>query len=430
MLGLNWLRICRAHWVTIALATVTCLLTALMVARSLPKTYVGSARVEADNLEPDPLTGKYLSRTVLSRFSETQTAIIGDPLVTEPAALKLGYVISPPGGDTSNPAYLRSLRSSARGVSQQTDVRWDANAPFFDINFFSDSPQDAQHGAAIVREVYLDRMLEVRRKNDLERLETIREEGAKVASALDSAMKRKRDFEQANNVHLFDDNSDSISLALQALSGSPRLAQEAAARRVPRNQQAFGQIASLDAALASAQIQLGPNHPTVLALQARRAALVAQAVNPAASAGSAPQVVGTAGAITAQTARLLEDRGKLQPARLIASEVSVLSQRAIVLTGQAAVLQQAIASSHTGLKPIGDATASPKPVSPNIPVIAALALVIGFVLGVQISVVIELLNRRVRGADDLDDLDVPVLVAYNRKKVYQTDTGEPEPLVA
>ncbi|MCJ2180040.1 hypothetical protein [Novosphingobium album (ex Hu et al. 2023)] len=402
---------------------------ALAVAYRLPKTYEGKARVHADFASPDPATGKGvpMSRAVASHFADTQTAIIEDPIVSEPVALKLGYVISPPAGNTNDPAYLRSLRSSARAIADQTVVEWDGTGMYFNILFYAETPEDARKGADAVREVYLARMLEMRRQKDLLRLDALQEENARLVAALDRAAQRKRDFEKANGIHLFDDETDAIENTLRALSGNQRALRTDTPARPAIDQGNFAQIARIDAALSAAQMQLGPNHPTVLALRSQRAALAAQTATAVAS-GATPQYLDSAGALTAQTTRLLEERGKLQAARLIANEVSVLSQQATTLASETSELKRKIASNHIGLKPIGPAKAPAKPVRPKIPLIGGIALALGLVLGVQISVVFELLNRRVRGTDDLADLGVPILVAYNHKKVDQPEA--PVSLVA
>lgn len=429
MLGLNWSRICRAHWTTILLAATTSVIVALGIAYKLPKTYEGKARVHADFVTPDPATGKGmpLSRAISSMFAGTQAAIVEDPVVTEPVALKLDYVISPPGGDTNAPAYLRSLRAGARAIKDQTIVEWESNGNYFNILFYADSSEGARKGADAVREVYLARMMEISRQQDLQRLDALEQESARVLAALDHAAQRKRAFEQANGIHLFDDNTDSMENMLRAMSGSQQALRTDDSPAPAINQRNLSQIARIDAALATAQMQLGPNHPTVQALRSQRAALAAQTAA-AASTGSSPQMLVPASELAAQTVRLLQERGKLQAARLIASEVSVLSQQATALHRETAELKRKISSSYLGLKPVGPAKAPAAPVRPRMPLIGGLALALGLVLGVQISVIFELLNRRVRGADDLAELGVPILIDYNRKKVRQPEG--PETLVA
>lgn len=425
MFGLNLPRICKAHWPNIALATLASLCAGLVVANQLPKSYEGVARVRADYLSPDPVTQRYLPRSIVSRYAETQTAILADPIVTEPVAKRLGYVIAPPGGDTSNPEYLRSLRGSARTVARQTLVRWSDEVPEFNIQFYAGTPEAARKGAEVVREVYIDRMLEMKHRSDRETLNTLRDEAARVTRALDDATRRKREFEKKHNVHLFDDNRDSLENGLRALTGSNAV-RERESSNTTRQRFNYGLLARTDAALAMATQQLGPNHPHVIALQAQRAALVAQAQSIAASGKNGAAPVAPAAQISSATARLLDQRDALDAARRIASEVTVLSQRAVSITAQAAEVQQRLASNYSGLEAIDSVKLPRSPISPRMTIIAVLSIAIGFVFGVQISVIIELLNRRVRGTDDLADLDVPVLVAYNRKRVLKVEEPEAE----
>ena len=426
MFGLNLPRICKAHWPTIALSALTCVSAALFVADRLPKSYEGIARVRADYLSPDPVTRRFQPRTVVSRFADTQNEIISDSIITDPVAQRLGYVMAPPGGDTQNPQYLSSLRRGSQTVADQTIVQWDREVPEFDIRFYAGTPQAAAKGAETVRQVYLDRLLEMKHRSDRDELETLQRAGARLTSALDDATKRKREFEKKHGVHLFDDNTNSLELGMRALTGSvrmPRGAKNPERRRSPVN---MGQLARVNSALALATQQLGPNHPQVIALVAQRNALAARAAQASANDGQVREAPGSATAFSAQTARILAQRNALDGASRIASEISVLAQHGRIITARAADIQQELASDYTGLEAVGPVELPTAPISPRMKIIAVLALAIGLVLGVQISVLIELLNRRVRGTDDLSDLDVPVLVAYNRQRVLEVDEPEAE----
>src|SRR3546814_18985289 len=98
------------------------------------------------------------------------------------------------------PTLFRS--SGARAIADKTVVEGDDTGAFFNIKFYAESAQAAREGADAVREVYLARMLEMRRQRDLQRLDALRHEGARVAAALDLATRRKRAFERENGINL------------------------------------------------------------------------------------------------------------------------------------------------------------------------------------------------------------------------------------
>lgn len=422
MFGLNLPRICRAHWPKILVSAAISTGIALAIASTMPKVYQGRARVEADYFKEDPITHRYLPKTVVERYNATQDAIITDSIVAEPVAKAMGFVEPPKDGNFNSPDYLWRLRQATSVVRGQTGIKWSEEIPTFEIVYSSSSPVQAARGATLLRETYLQKMLDIRHKNDRLRLAALREESDKLSAALDAATDRKRAFEKANGVHLFDDNTDATQIALRSMSSGQ------AAFRGERGSQKdaphidYGSIAKMDAQLATAQMKLGPNHPQVILLRAQRDAVFARATS---NVGAVRMPPAKSSELSAQTAKFLRERDKLDGARRIANEIDLLSQQARALSSEIGEVQQRLGLDFTGLRAVGEVEVPKTPVRPILPLIGTLAFLFGLVFGVQASVIVELLNRRVRGVDDLESLDVPVLVAYNSRRVIQNaDDGQ------
>lgn len=420
MFGLNLPRICRAHWPKILVSAAISTGIALAVASTMPKVYQGNARVEVDYFKEDPVTHRFLPQDEVERYAATQDAIITDPIVAEPVAKAMGFVEPPKDGNFNSPDYLWRLRQATRVVRNQTGIRRQDEVPTFEIVYSASSPEQAARGAELVRETYLQRMLDIRHKNDRLRLAALRKEGDKLSAAIDAASRRKVAFEKANGVHLFDDNTDATQIALKSMS-SGLAAFRGQGQPKEGAQIDYAAIARADAQLASAQMQLGPNHPNVIMLRAQRESVVARAM----SGSPVRMPPAKSSELSAQTAKFLRERDKLDGARRIANDIDLLSQQARALSVEMGQVQQRLGMDFTGLSAVGEVEVPKTPVRPILPLIGTLAFLFGLVFGVQASVIVELLNRRVRGVDDLESLDVPVLVAYNSRRVIQNaDDGQ------
>ena len=111
-----------------------------------------------------------------------------------------------------------------------------------------------------------------------------------------------------------------------------------------------------------------------------------------------------------QKALIIAERDKLSKLRNLHSEVE-LQRDLYNKTAQKEIdFRQQAAVADTGLTPLGSASAPQSPSYPKIPLIVGGSLGLGLVLGLLIALLTELLNRRVRGAEDLQSLlGVPLL---------------------
>ena len=157
--------------------------------------------------------------------------------------------------------------------------------------------------------------------------------------------------------------------------------------------------------------QLGPNHPTILALRSKRAALAGAAARERAGGALAP---GDRGSVDAAAAAVVSKSDKLSKLKQLQEEVNLRRDIYNKTVAKAADLRQQAAIGDTGLTPLGAATVPAAPSFPNVPLIMFGSLGLGLVLGLSIALLIELLNRRVRGPEDLQTvLDAPLLAVVS-----------------
>jgi succinoglycan biosynthesis transport protein ExoP len=165
------------------------------------------------------------------------------------------------------------------------------------------------------------------------------------------------------------------------------------------------ELAVVDAEISTLTKTLGPNHPELQALRAKRVAL-------AAVVGEAPSTVhtGAKSALEVQAAIVNAKSGKLARLRQLHAEVEVRRQLYDKTVARAAELRQEAAIVDPDLTPLGAATVPASPSFPNMPLVIGGSLALGVAFGTLIALLAELLNRRVRSPEDLQAaLDLPVL---------------------
>ena len=254
--------------------------------------------------------------------------------------------------------------------------------------------------------------LQSRREAARRNAEWYEQQAEKARSVLMQAEATKAEFERANGILLQDNKTDVDSARLAALAtqgGAPVVA--AAAASPP----SAPMLAQIEAELSEASKVFGPNHPTLQALRARRAALEAQvaeerraATTSASAALSAAQA--TSGLLEAQKNKVLGQREKVERLRLMQDEIDLRRDQYNKGVARAAQLRQEAEVVEAGAIPLASAITPREPEFPKKGVIIPAALFGGAGLGIVLGLLLELIGRRVRSQDDLAGvIDAPVL---------------------
>lgn len=202
------------------------------------------------------------------------------------------------------------------------------------------------------------------------------------------------------------------ALATQAGGSAPVFAPVTAGSAVS------AEIAQVDAAISLASQTLGPNHPELVALRAKRAALetqlaqernlARQSASVAASAASAGAAA-VSSAMAAERSKVVGQADKIERLKELRADVDLHRDEFNKMTQKAADLRQEATIGDTGLTVLGSAVTPQAPVFPNKPLIYGGALGLGLGLGVLVGLLVELFGRRVRGQEDLRSVDAPLL---------------------
>jgi polysaccharide biosynthesis transport protein len=400
-------RILRSWWWLILATTICCAVGGAAVIALVPARWQSDAHVYLNLLKPDAVTGEIIAGPATRAYVATQTELISDYSVVGPTVDRLGW--------ESEPALIQAYQN--RPASDTRDFRrWIAQlimdrtkatvldgSNILEISYTGSNAETATAVSEALMQSYLDVSLAFRRAEANRSAQWYSEQAAKAKAALITAQAAEVNFERANGVVLQDDKTDLDSARLAAMSAQ---ANSATTSGDPGGS-ADVQLAQLDATIKQEAAVLGPNHPELRQLQAKRAALarlIAQERAPleANSTGKSR--------VDSQKALVISERNKIASLQNLQNEVEFLQDQYTKTAGREAEFRQQAAVADSGLSPLGHASIPESPSFPNKPLIIGGSVGLGLLLGSLISLLIELLNRRVRGPEDLQSsLRLPVL---------------------
>ena len=407
MSPIQLLRILWARRIIIVVAVLSCLTAGVLVGTMLPARYKATSRVMLDIVKPDPVTGDMIASNFARAYVGTQIELIKDYRIAGRVADMLGWTSSPQMAAAYAHRSADDTRDFRRWVAQRvidgTDARLIEGSNILEIQYVGSTPDQSAQVADAVRRAYVDQAVAFKREDAVSTADFFRKQTEQLRDQLRTAEKRKTDFETANGVLLDAQNNDQESLRLAALAGAgPTVS---APMIAPVNPVA-GQLAQADAAIASAEKVLGPNNPDLLNMRRQRDAIAASGRAAAVTMSSGPNIAQLYGA---QQAKVLAQRGKVDEARQLATDVSVLRDQYQKAAVRMAELQQQGQASDMGFTMLGNAVPPESPDFPKWPLLVFGSFGLGAALGLLVALVIELISRRVRGMEDLRYHTVPVL---------------------
>lgn len=397
----------RRHFLIIAL--LSCVITATAASFVLPKRYKASARVLLDIVKPDPVTGQVIANQFLRAYTNTQIEMIRDQQVAGQVADDLGW--------TTSSGLYGAYQSATNGkgsdfkawLGQQiidgTKVDMVENSNILEISYTDTSAAQARAIVAAIRRAFIATALRTRRDEAGKAADWYKDQVEKAKLVLANAEAQRTQFARANHIVLQADNVDIENARLAALS-SQSAAQATQQRQVfagdtaPAINVAKTQLEQVTQQLAQTAQTLGPNHPTIQALQRQRLVLEAAVARERRTAqtvtlGDAEQ------AYTRQKARVVAQRDKVDQLNLMQRDIDVKRQQYMEATRHFGELRMQADATDAGLLPLGEVIVPDKPFFPNRPLIIGGATGFGLALGIVVSLLIELTRRRIRGIDDL-----------------------------
>lgn len=407
----------RILWVrrkTFAVSLAACLAIALVVILVLPQKYEAKSRMLLDLIKPDPVTQQTLNNRLAKAYMATQSELIMDYRVAGEVVDRLGWAKEPAkiaAYQASGKADSMDLRRwLADQIIQNTTADDLTSSNILEINYLGDSPDEAREVADLLRSSYVEQSIAFRQEGAARSAEWFRQQADKVAVELTAAEKKKTDLERKSGIVLQNDYSDPQSERLKALSNQIPMQMAGANAAALAMTPSAAQLGQLDAQIASMAQTLGPNHPQMQALKQQRQALASAAAQERAAAVAASRAsVSTGPSLASQQDKVLAQRGDVDQLRKMQARIDVLRDQYNKTMQRSGELALQAASRESGVTLLGNAVAPESPSFPNIPLILLGAVVAGLGIGLVIAIAAELMKRRVRGVDDLNISDVPVI---------------------
>ena len=416
----QFLRILWARrWIILA-GTLSCLVGAIIVATILPPRWEAHSRVLLDLIKPDAVTGQVLQTASTRAYVATQVELIKDYAVAGQVAEDLGLLSDPNLIERYKKRPASDKRDFRRYATQLivdgTDAHLVEGSNILEITYTGSTPAQASLIADALRKAYIEASRAFRIQQAAKNAEWYEDQASKARVQLDEAEKIKTDYERANGV-IVDDGPEIEGARLQALATTASAAAPVVAPIAPS--QARAELANVDSQISEQSKILGPNHPQLQQLRARRVSLEQQAIQEeSTSRRNAAMVANASGAgvgaleraMGAQRARVMAQRDKVERAKQLQSDVNLRRELYTDTSKKAAEFRHEAAAPVTGITLLGGAVTPEKPKFPNWPLVIIGSLVLGLGAGVGTGLLLELFGRRVRGPEDLQTgLEAPLL---------------------
>lgn len=417
---LQFLRIFWARRMIVIIAMVTSFVGSYVVTLLVSPRYEANARVMMDLVRPDPITGESVGRAANLYFS-SQIELVKDYSVTGQVVDAFGWLSDPGRIQAYQSRPASDTREFRRWLAQQVsdDTRVDMNGPVMEITYKSGSPVGARLGAETLRTAFLEQSILARRAEAAKNAKFYAQQAEEARARAEAAETAKASYEKESGIILDGRQTDMDSerlaaLAAQAAAGpGAQVAQSASAAAL--------ELAQVDAKIAEVGTRLGPNHPEMQELKARRAALAKLASEEQSANSFAARGMNTMSALNsalaAQKARVLSQRDKVERLRQLQADVDLRQDQYRTAAARSAQFSMEAQAVDNGMTPLGVVVTPKDPVFPNKKLMVGGAVALGTALGLAVSLLLELLNRRVRGVEDLHlSSDIPCICVVEQPR--------------
>ena len=433
-----------ALWVFFLTVLVTTLLSFL-----LPKTYTASTTVVINAKGADPVTGQMLPAALMPGYMATQFDIIASRNVALKVVDKLQIA--------QNPTAQAKFQEATDGEGdirdyyadqflQGLEVKPSRESSVIEISYRGPDPGFAAALSNAFAEAYIQTSLELKTNpakqasvffdNQIKALRTDVEKAQARLSAYQNehgitSSEGRLDVEMARLAELssqlvvaqaqtYDSNSRRNQLKRGGASDSPEILSNSLIQGLK------SQLVAAEAKLSEVSQRLGVNHPQYQAAQQEvnnlRQSIQNEIAKTSSSVGQSAQVSQLRegeikAALDAQKQRVLQLKSEQDEMAVLLREVESAQRiydNALLRFGQTSLESQ---SDQTEISVLNPATPPLKHSSPKILINIVLSLFLGGLLAVGVAIAVEMLDRRVRSADDLAQLmTIPVLAALVKPK--------------
>ena len=442
---MNMISFLRVIWArkTVLLMTIALTVLAAIAARLvLPPQYQSTASVIVDFNQPDTVTGAILAPQLMPGFVATQV----DVLASHNVALKVVDDLKL----TQDPDTQKIFADEAKGQGSIRDwmaelllkdlyITPSKESNLIDVSYKSSDAESAMIITNAFVKAYIQTNLELQTGPATQANKWYESQLNELRTHLVAAQKKLSDYQQSKGIVNVDEKLDVESARLAGTASQLTTAQDQTFDTSSRNSRSGDQLSdvinnpviqSLKTELAKDEAKLdqlsrsvGKNHPDYQRATAEVTTLRTQL---ATETRNAQQSVNTSmrvaqqreadlrGSLASQKEKLLALKQNRDAGAILVQDVENAQKAYDMALQRATETRMASQTNQTNITMLNPATMPTQPSSKGMPTVITLAILIGGFLGLMLTWIVEMLDRRVRTESDLTDvLGLPVLVTLN-----------------
>ena len=432
---LNILR-ARKRVVLLTLSIVVGLTTLLSLV--WPKSYMATSSVLVDVKGADPLTGAYAPGMLVSGYMATQVDVLTSRTVAIKVVEKLRLAESPVvrqqwQQDTEGKGDIRYWLADL--LLKKLDVKPSRESSVIEINFSNENAQFASIVANAFADAYIETNIELRVEPAKQNSDWFEKQLAGLRANLEVAQKALSKYQQDKGIVAVDERLDVENARLAELSslvvGAQGMKVDSASRERqiaqaggrgdsvadiannPLIQNLKAELARSEAKLSELGSRLGRNHPQFREAQAEvdgiRQKLDAEIKIASTGITNTAQMQQRKeselrSALSAQKSRVLELKKQRDEMSLLTRETENAQRAYDAALQRASQTRLESQSNQTNVVLLNRAVEPTDPSRPKVVLNIVLSVILGMFLGINLAVIREFMDRRVRDPEELADI--------------------------
>ncbi len=423
-------------WIILLALGIT-VTTTLVVSLLLPKSYTAVTTLVVDSKSKEPVTGVLYPSQLLPSYLATQL----DVMTSQRVALRVVQDLALADKPEIKAIYMEKTQGTGT-IQQWLSDRFLANlevepskeSSVFRMSFTDPDPQFAANVSNAFAQAYIDTNLELRVVPARQTSDWYESKITQLRGSLEEAQAKLSRHQRDQGLVASEERLDVDSAQLAELSSQLMAAQSATYDSVSRQQQREtlpdvlnspvvqrlrAELTTAEAKFSELAQNLGKNHPQY---QSAKAAVDSLRAELNREISTAAQGISTAAKVAVQTEEDLRSSFDAQKARVLETKTQRDQLNVLLRDVDNAQLAYDDAlhryhqttleaeSTQTDVAILNPAVPPTEPSSPKIKLNMILALFLGGLLGIGLAFLMEMIDPRVRSAEDVaSTLDIPVL---------------------
>lgn len=424
------------RWKTILACFLATFAISILYSLFAPSLYQSTASLVVDVRAPETYGAQSVAPQMAGDYLLTQEDILKSTRVAEQVVADTGLAEVPNaaeryGWTPDNGPLATFVANKIKSGLQITSTA--VNSRVIQMSYVSRNPEFSASMANAFSKAYIDVNLKMQQEPAFQAVKSYTEQMTALGVKLNQAQSKLAAREKALGIVAGKDQASPDNTRLDALSSqlasAEAQAELSASRTVgtslpetmssPIVQGLQADLARLEGQRSQLQGVAGPNNPdyrqlmeNIAALRAEMAkhqALVRQSAS-ASVAQARSAEVGISGAVAEQRKRVIDARAAQNEISIMQQDVSSLQDSYNKMAARRSELLALGNGTQTNISVLSPAIPDPEPVSPRVKLALFLGVFGGLALGCAIALLLELMDRRIRDAEQLETwLGIPDL---------------------